>query len=335
MTLNFGTDNIYFVPEGKSLCIFDIYNMRCRELDLAHWNLYFNSEKFARIEHAVHEALTKWEKLMKHNETRIQGRRIVKSFLQHFPNNSCPVENSFDVGPLFSPQQITLWVRCSDTAQESFYLEDYHESASIQSNRISVPVMGSVFLSQIGDFELSIHEDSVLDGFFLGLPENTGIKDYPLPPDQILPLDEEFFGSYGSSSLGRIVNLTHDARICEENLCCSPLFRIGPHFFVTLYFHLVTKVTFDVLLRIPERKIGYLRSVLSELGFKLSSRHKENEVYIREDSIIHFYSNAMGKESLNSSFLPPFLLITMNEGSMDPSARSRLMAEFLPRISKW
>lgn len=335
LTLNFGTDNIYFVPEGKSLRIFDIYHMRCRELDLTHWNLHFNSSEFNQIENALHEAGTRWEKSIKHKNTRTRGKQILQSFLQNFPNDSDPAQPCSDIQRLFSHQQITFWVRCSDTAQESFYAEDYPESSPVRTNKVSVPVMGSIFLSGIGDFELCIHENVIRGGFFLGFPEHTGIVGYPLPPDEILPLDEEFFGAFGSSGLGRIINLTHDSRISAENLCCTPLFRTGPHFYVTLYFHLVTKVDFDVLLRIPERKIAYMRSVLAELGFKLFFQYKENRVYRRKESVVHLYSNAVGKESFNHPFLSPFLLITLNEGSTDPSTRSKLMAEFLPRISKW
>ncbi|MBN1901133.1 hypothetical protein JW926_07405 [Candidatus Sumerlaeota bacterium] len=335
MTLNFGTDNVYFVPEGGNLRIFDIYQMRRLELDIAGWNLYFNFQKFDQIDNAVRTALAAWGKNNKNPEISENAIRTVDSFLQNFPRNPYPGENHFPIDQKFSPQAISMWIRCSDTAQESFFIEDYRESTPIPSHPISFPVIGSVFLSRIGDFEFNVHEDCGSDGFFLQMPDPSCIRDYPLSPDQILPLDEEFFGSFGSSGLGRMVNLTYDAKVCEENLGCTPLFRIGENFFVTLYFHLATNAEFDVLFRIPERKTRYIRSVLSELGFEKYSEYRENVVYKRGESILHFYSNAAGKESFSMPFLPCFILITLHEGSRDPAARSRLMAEFLPRISKW
>ena len=334
MSLNFETDNVYFVPPGQRFILYDIYHMRRLELDLDIWRLYYNQSGMKRIGKAVKTAESLW--LEEHRDAREveQARKEVKSFLSHFPTRPFPSRKGRRLEEKFSPQKITLWVRCSDKALESFEGEDYREKGPDSSRGISNPIEGSVYLSSIGDYELSIHAGMEPQGFFLKVPSRGGVTEHALPPDELLPLGEEFFGAFGSSGKGRLINLTPDARVSKENLACTPLYRIDSHYFATLYFHLQTIDVFDVLLRFAERKIEYTRALLAELGFKKALMINGNELYKRGGALLHLYINAAGKESFGSFYLPPFLLITQNEGKTDPASRSKLMEELLPRFSR-
>jgi len=323
------------VPDGEKLAVYDIYNMRRLCLDIGSWAMFFNEAHQDRIGKEIDSARERWEKHQQSRESIARGKEAIDAFLTDFPWQSYPRKSFPNVREIFHPQEITFWVRFSDTAQESFYMEDYHLPPTLPPQKgAPVPVIGSVYLSSIGDYELNIHEEVLDQGFFLRIPPERGVTNAPLLCDEILPLDEGYFGAYSASEKGRIINLTHDAHISGENLCCTPLYRIGSHLFITLYFHLRTNVEYDVLLRFPERKIPYARALLSEIGFKRSSEHHQNEIYQREESLVHLYINAAGKESLGSFYLPPFFLVSSHEGSRDPATRSKLMEEFIPRFKR-
>ncbi len=334
MSLNFGTDNIYFVPEGERLSLFDVYNMRKVELDCAHWGLFYNKAKFPVIRKALNAALKRWEKHQKGPDETARGRQAVDSLIGALPLRKFPTRRFLNLEKCLSPQEITFWVRCSDTPLESFFEEDYTLRKPTPAHTLTVPVIGSIRLAAIGDFELSIPEVVEREGFFLEVSKENGIRIEMLPPEEMLPLDEGFFGAWGSSAQGRLINLTHDARVCEENLCCTTLHRIGSHYFATLYFHLRTKVEYNVVLKFSEKKLKYAYAHLEEIGFRLHKESARNAVFKRGDSIVHLYANVAGKETLGARFLPPFLLVTLNEGSTDPATRSKLVKDLLPRFSK-
>ena len=335
LSLNFGTDNICFVPEGQNLIIYDIYNMRRLCLDIRSWGVFFNKAHGERIRTEIDSARERWGKHQKSPGSIARGKKAMDSFLDAFPWQTYPLKDFLNVKEIVHPLEITFWVRCSDTSLESFYMEDYQLPAHRPPHkRLPVPVIGSVYLSAIGDFELSIHEELLNEGFFLKIPPDSGITIAPLSCDEILPLDEGYFGAYSASEKGRIINLTHDAKISGENLCSTPLYRIGSYMFINLYCHLRTNVEFDVLHRFPERKIPYTRALLSEIGFHLEREHQGNEIYRREDSFVHLYTNAAGKETLGALYLPPFFLISSHEGRLDPATRTKLMEEFIPRFKR-
>ena len=308
--------------------------MRKVEMDCAHWSLFYNTEGLPAIRNALKAALKRWEKHQKTTDRLKNGKQILDSLIASLPLRKFPTRNLLNLEKYFSPQEITFWVRCSDTPLESFFKEDYSAKKPTPEKTLSIPLVGSIHITAIGDFELSIPQEIESRGFFLEVPQDGGITTAPLPPDEILPLDEGFFGAWGSSAKGRLINLSHNAEVCEENLCCTPLHAIGSHYFATLYFHLRTKVEYDVVLRLSEKSLEYAYAHLTELGFKPLREYVGNTVFKRKDSIIHLYTNAAGKETLGARFLPPFLLITLNKGSTNPALRSRLMEELLPRFSK-
>lgn len=329
MTLNFGTDNVYYVPEGQPLIFFDIYNMRRLEFHIGRWGLFYNQARMEYITNAVNSARSVWSRHQGRNQETEGNLKKVQSFLSDFPRRPFPSTPPLDLKNIFSLRGITFWVRCSDTPLESFFEEDYNERPVTSGGAGYTPLMGAIQLSSIGDYELDIHEGIEPEGFFLEIPKGS-ITIASLPPEEILPLDEGFFGAFGSSGNGHVINLTHESKVSEENLVCVPFERIGEHYYATLYFHLGTDAEFDVIHRFHEKRLGFVRAAMSELGFKLVCDKNGNALYTRGNSHIHLYANATGKESAGSRFLNPFLLITCHEGESAPGKRSQLMEEIIP-----
>jgi len=329
VTLNFGTDNVYYVPEGQPLIFFDIYNMRRLEFHIGRWGLFYNQARMEYITNAVNSARSVWSRHQGRNQETEGNLKKVQSFLSDFPRRPFPSTPPLDLKNIFSLRGITFWVRCSDTPLESFFEEDYNERPVTSGGAGYTPLMGAIQLSSIGDYELDIHEGIEPEGFFLEIPKGS-ITIASLPPEEILPLDEGFFGAFGSSGNGHVINLTHESKVSEENLVCVPFERIGEHYYATLYFHLGTDAEFDVIHRFHEKRLGFVRAAMSELGFKLVCDKNGNALYTRGNSHIHLYANATGKESAGSRFLNPFLLITCHEGESAPGKRSQLMEEIIP-----
>lgn len=329
MTLNFGTDNVYYVPEGQPLIFFDIYNMRRLEFHIDRWGLFYNQAHMEYITNAVNSAQDIWCRHQSRNPATQGNLEKVQSFLRDFPRRPFPSKSPLDLKNIFSLQEITFWVRCSDIPLESFFEEDYSKHPVTIQGAGYTPLMGAIQLSSIGDYELDIHEGIETKGFFLEIPEGS-ITIAPLPPEEILPLDEGYFGAFGSSGNGHVINLTHESKVSEENLVCVPFQRIGEHYYATLYFHLGTEVKFDIIRRFHEKRLGFMRAAMSELGFKLVCDQNGNALYSRDNSHIHLYANATGKESTGSRFLRPFLLVTCHEGEDAPGKRSHLMEEIIP-----
>jgi len=336
MTLNFGTENIYFVPEGEKFCFIDMYHMKRKEWDISKWQVFFNKNHMQDIRLSFDTALKRWQNSLEKGKKKSssQRKKNLGSFVDNIPYKRYPSQGILGANSLLSPQETTLWVRFSDIPQESFFSEDYQEHLKDTRKRIAVPVMGSFFLSHIGDFELNIHENVFDKSFFLSIPRNKPVLESDLPPERLLPLDEEFFGAFGSSGKGRMINLTHKARISKENLFCLPLCRSGVYFFATLYCHIRTNAEFDVVFTFSENKIDYARSVLAELGFTITCKCNSNEIHTRNRTVVHLYTNAVGKETFSSPFLPPFIFVTAYKGSSDPGKRSQLMEELLPHFSQ-
>ena len=188
MSLNFGTDNVYYVPEGESLVFFDIYDMRRLEMNLDRWGLFYNESHISFIRDSIQTASDRWENHQKKNKVGA-ALQAVQSFLADLPVRAFPAGRPLNMNDLLSPQVITLWVRCSDVPLESFYEEDYpmNQPASSAAIRFA-PLIGAVYLAAIGDFELSIHEYADQEGFFLEIPDAQGVGIAPLDPDAILPL---------------------------------------------------------------------------------------------------------------------------------------------------
>jgi hypothetical protein len=327
VSLNFGTENIYFVPEGNKFHFFDIYNMRKLEFDFSSWSIFFNKHRFDAIRDTICFAINDWEKNKKDTEETADAGKICNNFINSVPLGKYPDKNFLDLNKIVSPQKILFWTRCSDKTLESFFKEDYSSRKKVPGKKYSIPLVGSFFVSSIDDYELNIVEKAEPQGFFIDLPKKNGISVHLLSPLELLPFHEEFFGAYGSSGMGRAVNLTSDAKIARENLCCTPLNRIGSDFFTTLYFHIRTNLKHKVIFRLNSMQTRQAAQIMANNGFEILINNSGNYVFRRKDSLVHLYLNAMGKETMKTSFLPPFFFISLNCGSIDPEIRSELRDE--------
>ena len=124
MTLNFGTDNVYYVPEGQPLVFFFFFYMRRLDFNLERWELFYNKAHVKYIRKNVEAARDLWFKHQKKNPRAPQALKKLSNFLDELPERIYSVSQPFDIKAAVSPAEISLWVRCSDPPQESFFEED-------------------------------------------------------------------------------------------------------------------------------------------------------------------------------------------------------------------
>lgn len=343
-SLNFGTDNIFFVPPGEALKIYDIYNWRIIELNIRKFKLYLNQSYLSVIKRDLTEARRRLQaKGAKINFAEVERRleQFIAGFqLREFPCLQ-PQQAQIFLNALFAPQAITLWVRISDVPLESFFAEDYEEQQQLSSSQeLLLPVNAALYLDCLQGYEtaLPLGEETESISFVLGLQAKDAVKFSSIPPLKFLPLAKDFCGAFGSSAEGILVNYTHHATISQQNLSAAPLYKVGSSHYVTLYFSLITKVECGIIFPLSVREGRSVVEKIKGAGFQLVKQEGENYIFRQGESIIHFYGSAPGKETLSiSSFLPPFLLIAGNEASVSPTQRAKLLpllTQLFPRGGK-
>lgn len=330
MSIGFGTDNIYYVPEGEYLSVIDLYHFHRVMLKPAEWSLFYDADRVGYCIEQIATFLSQWKE-GREAEQITEAATISASFLDSLV--TCPTPKQFHSGlkDVFEPQNVVYWIRCSDAPLESFFPEDYQKSPSGVKVEKAMPVIGSFRLSVLDDAEIPLHKSEEDTGFYLHASEESYYRE-TLDPLTLLPLNEGFFGSHGSSGKGRVINLDHDARISNENMICTPLHTNGKYFYATLYCHLKTQVNYQVIFPFPERRMDFANALFSELGYESVKQENGNEIFRRGDDIVHYYSNAAGKETLGKTNLKPFIVAVMAGKSTAPSRRAPLLQEFRKRF---
>lgn len=327
MTLNFETDNIFYVPEGRSLHIYDLYDWRIISLDVHKFRLYLNTTYLHDIKKKVSEAYRRSfaKRSLASQKEEVQTR--LKEFFNCLELANAPAQQNLSLERIFAPQLATFWVRVSDSPLESFFSDDYQQSQPTTSPLNIIPLYGSLLFSALGDYELMLPQEDYDQAFLLDVPTTLGLTVSPLPADQLLPIDNEFCGSFGYSNKGNLITYTQSSEISKENLCCIPLYRIRNNLYVTLYLHLKTPVEYDIMVKPPEHALSTLHNLFAEHGFQRIYEEKGNAIYRRQDDVLHLYENVAGKESLGSRFFAPFILLVQKNGTHDPAERSKLIDE--------
>jgi hypothetical protein len=338
-SLNFGTDNIFYVPEDKTLTIFDIYNWRVIELDISRIRCYLNTghEPFVRDKIRDSTQLT-FEKDKDREKVLAEVEEAIEEFMVGFQRRAFPTLASQDADEitrdLFYPQSIVFWVRISDVSLESFFDEDYGELGDLHSfnDEVIIPINTAIYLNCLETLEQAfpIEKESGTYPFALGFSEEGTVEIQELSPFELLPLIDDYCGAYGSSGRGIMINYTHHTTVSEVNLASVPLYKSGPRHYVTLYFSLSTNVDKDITLRLTEKQFRESVSKLEGVGFQVVKTEGANYVMRRGDDVVHLYGSAMSKEALTGSmYLSPFLLVAANDTDMDPERRSELLSLFL------
>ena len=336
-TVNFGSDNIYYVPEGEPLAIYDIYNWRIIELYIDELRVYQNERHLPIIKEALRQEAE--QLIKKHRDLNPKLLQLqIEDFLSGFEIRDLPPADLSDVQflgkDLFFPQTAALWLRISDVPLETFYDEDYRELPMYGSveEEILVPINASLYLDCLDEYEKSLPLDNELSTppFAVGFEEDTIVVIKELSPFSFLPMIDEYCGAFGSSGRGILMNYTHHSSISEENLAAIPLYSQGDTHFVTLYFSLITNSTQEIIYRFTEKQYDTALEKLIEQGFKVVKEFGDNYIIRRGDDIVHLYGAAIDKESLaGERFLPPFMLVTANDANVNPDERSRLLSTLI------
>jgi hypothetical protein len=327
MTLNFETDNIFYVPRGETLHIYDLYHWRMLSLDVHNFRIYLNTTYLRDIKKKVSEAYRRAAARQSFASRKEQVESKLKAFFESVEKTTPPPEQNTLLQRTFAPQQVTLWAYLSDAPLESFFPEDYEQPKSAPRTHNFSPLYGALFFSTLGGYELMLPQEDYDQAFLLDIPSAAGITVSQILPDQLLPVESEFCGSFGYSNKGNLVTYTQSSQISPENLCCIPLYHFNNSLYATLYLHLKTPVEYDIMVRPPERVVPTLRNLFAEHGFQCILEQKGNAIYRRHDDVLHFYENVAGKESLGSRFLAPFIVLVHKNGTYDPGERSKLIDE--------
>lgn len=336
-SLNFGCDNIYYIPEGEPLRIYDLYNWRVLEVDTSRLNVFLNQNYLPAVKEKIYEARERFcqkekgvnrEALQEHIDKFLAGIRLKEIQGVDLRSTQAVVDS------LFYPQSIRVWLRISDEPLESFFEEDYPERSSQpcpSTQSIMLPVNGSIYLGCVQEFETALPLDTETGGFpfFLQMDREKTVRVVEISPFDFLPLIDDFCGAFGSSGRGNLINYTHHATLSQENLAAIPLYKVNDSFYATLYFSLTTKAEYDVMIRIPERQFANVFKTICKAGFQVVKEYAENYIFRRGDDVIHLYGGAVSKESLSGSrFLPPFILVVANDTNFSPEQRSKLLSLF-------
>ncbi|MCD6384383.1 hypothetical protein J7M23_01270 [Candidatus Sumerlaeota bacterium] len=342
-SLNFGCDNIFFVPEGEPLRIYDLYNWRVLEFDTSKLSVFLNQNYLPAIKEKIYEARERFcrkesgenRKALQENIDKFISSIQVKKF-QGLDLRRAQSE----LDALFYPQSIRVWLRISDEPLESFFEEDYPErpfQPQSPSSALLLPVNGSIYLGCVEEFETALPLDEESGGFpfVLQLDSEKTVQISQISAFEFLPLIDDFCGAFGSSGRGNLINYTHHATVSQENLAALPLYRVGDCYYSTLYFSLSTKVEYDVMMRITEKQFANAFKTICRAGFQVVKEYVDNYIFRRGDDVVHLYGGAASKESLSASrFLPPFLLVVANDTDFSPEQRSKLLALFSDLFSR-
>lgn len=333
MTNAFGTDNVIYVPDEEALTIYDLYSWRV---------LRFSVHEFHALPRKV-----------RMDDILRQSRGLLKDYLATPEGKAAPEETKLRLDGFLTdlitsgevvgaelreahwltqfaaPQPLLFWLRLSDAPAESFFDEDYSSPPPGRDALCAIPLYGTVTLSCLGEVELAFPETGDDAAFALEMHRETACVVVALDAGVPLPIIHEYCGFRGASNRGCSVNYTARGELAPESIGCIPLHRIGASGFATLYFHLATKLTHQVSLRVRGERIRQATQRLETLGYQCRDEGPRHQLWYRQpaEDILHFYHDLPGKESEGMRLIPSFVLAAQAGGAHDPAARARLIAE--------
>ncbi|MCX7766141.1 MAG: hypothetical protein N2246_05485 [Candidatus Sumerlaeia bacterium] len=334
-SLNFGTDNIYVVPPGEALQIYDIYNWRVLKLNISRLRVYLNQDYLPEIKRELASVCKRLATLLQGKKPQVSERDL-NEFWAGF--NACPFPPLDSqtaqavLNNIFAPQSITFWLRISDEPLESFFSEDYWDRSAyevISEQELLLPVNVSLYLGALEGYELPLALDAEVADvpFVIGFKPEQLVQVSSIHSLEFLPLADDFCGALGASGRGIVINYTPFATLSQQNLVATPLYKVGTAHYVTLYFSLTTRAEYNIIFPLSEKQCQIAVAKLQEAGFRIIKSENENYLFRRQDSIVHLYCSAPGKETVSvDKFLPPFLLLVANEGKYSPAERAKLMS---------
>ena len=322
MSLNFESENIFYVPEGEMLTYYDIFKWRKILFNTLKFKVKMNRFRKQIIYERITENLEiiRSENLSEYEEKK--GK--LKGFLENI--SFFDQENTIltDPNTLKNFVDISFWVRISDTPLESYFEEDYLDGVVSEKEYFNLPIVGGIPLSSLNDFEMNFF-DNELD-IILQIPKKHGIILKPLEVNEFLPITDEFCGYFGTSNIGNLINYDLSGKIAKENLCCSPISQKEKNLYHTLYFQIKTDSQYDLLKTVnPNKAVERLKN----LRFRVVKEERRAIVFLRNDDIVHLYTDCPGVEYSDYPVVPTFLIAVQSKGSYEPKDRELLMKEIL------
>lgn len=329
MTISFGASNVYYIPEGENLTIYDINSWRKFEWDIHKTEILLQGDYLQQIRFNIEEAYKNFHKKIKDKKSIDAAKNTLNDFFDSLKCLPPRLESSIDFTDLFTPQTLRMWVRLSDAPMESFKDEDYLRIGKKTAKKKDdfsyiFPLPGAFYFSHIAHYEASLPFEEGKEAFYIRIPGDS-FKICELDPLSLLPIINEFVGQNGSSSNGNIVNYTSKGKISTENLICVPLNNMGNACFATLYCQLETEYKHEVIYHLTEKESDFVVTKLLNFGYSIITEENENYVIKKDNSIIHFYNNCSGKEDEGSRFLPPLILAVQYNGSIKSEDRKNLI----------
>lgn len=336
MSLLFGTDNIVFVPPGGALQVFDVQRWRVHRIDTKHSLLRMRPEGYAIFAPALKAALDALRNSPRFRDRIAEAEKAAVAHLATLDVPTIPAGGRImGVGAIhdeLDAPRLLAWARVTDEPAESFAEEDYDEHEGRRGVGLHChPVYGSIALSRFDDFELALPERGDGSAFALDVPAEKGLAGGEPHPFEPLPLVDEYCGARGASSRGCTVNIEPRAELAAEHMAATPLCRIGPSLFATLYFHLsAIPDAPPVLQRLKRPELAAVEEVLRRSHFEAASTGPMWRIWRRgdEDSV-HCYFDLPGKESEGLLSVPPFALVARAGGGTDIEERADLLEALL------
>ncbi len=325
MSLNFGTDNIIYIPEGGRLNIFDVYRWERRTLDVQRSTVRLRSSAMERLKKEIARCV---KDLDKHAETRsalVENKVALKAFLKDLTESEV---NTITVP--FAPQtesDMTWWVRLSDHPVESFHSEDYEETTDgLASELFARRLYGSCSITAGEQHEIPFPAEGDKAAFEWLAPF---MECESIDPTEPLPIAREFCGASGVSAFGNSVNIDTKGELAATHLGCCPIRIIGGGTFATLYFSMLSDVRARVMSQLTAGWLDRIPELLKQSKFQEYPSGMNWRIFERNGDVVHVYENLEGKESAGYLTMPPFLLVASAGGDPSPQLRELLLDSIL------
>ncbi|MDX2177406.1 MAG: hypothetical protein SF028_13150 [Candidatus Sumerlaeia bacterium] len=331
MSINFGTENIVFVPPGGLLRVYDLQRWQVLAVDALHAVLAATptgADAFsAKLESSLGTLRASKRFSPRAAEFGALGAELDEALLSR-PRDADP--EAAGLAERLAAEGFVLWARVSDAPAESFAEEDYdeHQGAAPGPGR-SLPLYGSLHIERMDDFESAVPRVGAEAPFVLTAPEERGFAVAPIPVEEPLPLVHEFCGARGASSRGNSVNLSPKVSVEPEHILCAPLHRVGRSFFATLYGHLSAPAGPPVLAKLDPRAMRAVAAVLERSRYEAPAGGADWRCYRRGGDAVHLYYGLPGKESDGVFALPGFAVAASADGSHLAEPRAELLRMLL------
>jgi len=330
----FGSDNVFYVPQGRPFKIFDLLLWRTIEIDVQALRILLSAQSQSLVADKASIALDNLE-VDGHpagEEAQEDAHAQMQVFLASLPYQTDLPECRQKISAALAPYPTTLWVNLSQAPAESFFAEDYIEAGEIAGNLAPVQsCYGSIAFNAMGEDSCDLPGEKPC-AFQLAAPEEMPIARLaPIDPLEPLPLIREFCGHTGASSQGRLVTLDLNSAIPPEALAAVPICRSESSiYFQTLYLHLGLESSISSALPFKSTDMPRIGKALKSAGFKPKAQTRRFSAWTRGGDIIQIYRNLEGKEASGIPVLPPFCLAAHANGSTDLAPRHTLLREIFP-----